>query len=83
MLAQCLRLTPGVEAVVVEDWPRDPAALEGVKSIVFYSRPAGDIVLSKGHREQFEKLLANGVGYVAIHWATDADPQRGAAYLDA
>ncbi len=82
MLAQCLRLTPGVEAVVVEDWPRDPLALQRVTSLVYYSRPAGDIVLSQGHRAQFEKLMDEGTGFVAIHWATDADPQRGADYLN-
>lgn len=82
MLAQCLRFAPGVEAVVVQDWPEDPRTIDGVKSIVYYSRPAGDIVLSKGHRQQFEKLMSQGVGYVAIHWATDADLERGPAYLD-
>jgi type 1 glutamine amidotransferase len=82
MLAQCLRLTPLVEALVVQDWPREPDTLEGVRSLVYYSRPAGDIVLSKGHREPFEKMMSQGVGYVAIHWATDANPERGPAYLD-
>jgi type 1 glutamine amidotransferase len=82
MLAQCLRLTPGVEAVVVSDWPEDAETTAGLKSIVYYSRPAGDIVLSKGHRERFEKLMSQGVGYVAIHWATDANTERGPAYLD-
>ena len=82
MLAQCLRLAPAIEAIVVQDWPEDPRTLEGVKSIVYYSRPAGDIVLAKGHRQQFEKLMGQGVGYAAIHWATDAAPERGPAYLD-
>lgn len=81
MLAQCLRLNDGVEAIVVQDWPQDPTTLENVQSIVYYSRPAGDIVLSRGHRAQFEKLLSAGVGYVAIHWATDANPERGPEYL--
>jgi type 1 glutamine amidotransferase len=82
MLAQCLRLTPGVEAVVVPDWPENADQIGNLKSIVYYSRPAGDIVLSKGHRERFEKLMSQGVGYVAIHWATDANTDRGPAYLD-
>ncbi len=82
MLAQCLRLTAGVEAVVAKDWPQDPATLENVKSLVYYSRPAGDIVLSRGHREAFEKLMAAGVGYATIHWATDANPERGPDYLN-
>jgi type 1 glutamine amidotransferase len=80
MLAQCLRQTRGVEPLVVQDWPQDAAALDEVKSIVYYSRPAGDIVLAQKHREAFEKLMARGVGYVAIHWATAAETERGEAY---
>jgi len=70
LLAACLNQTPGVQASVSMDWPTDPRALEGIKSIVFYSRPAGEIVLDPQRRIQFEKMMAQGVGYAAIHWAT-------------
>ena len=70
LLATCLNQTPGVHATVSMGWPTDPRVLEGIKSIVFYSRPAGEIVLDPSRRAQFEKLMAQGVGYVAIHWAT-------------
>jgi hypothetical protein len=66
---------------VVDGWPTDPRVLDNVASLVFYSRPAGDIVLSAEHRPPFDKLMAAGAGYVAIHWATDADPRHGEAYL--
>lgn len=81
LLAKCLEQTPGVEAVVQLEWPEDPQLFEGVKSVVFYSRPAGDIVLAQEHRERFESLMAQGVGYVAIHWATDASPENKQDYL--
>jgi type 1 glutamine amidotransferase len=81
LLAKCLEQTPGVETVVSLDWPQDPRILEDVKSIVFYSRPAGDIVLAPQNRDAFLKLMSNGVGYVAIHWATGANERNKADYL--
>jgi type 1 glutamine amidotransferase len=80
LLAKCLQQTRGVEALVVQDWP-DETTLRGVKAIVYYSRPAGDIVLAEPQRKLFEKLMANGVGFTAIHWATGANAQRGSDYL--
>jgi len=81
LLARCLGQTPGVEIIRAEDWPKDEKVLEGVKSIVYYSRPAGDIVLSPKHRETFRKMMDAGVGYVAIHWATAAEKNVGQEYL--
>jgi type 1 glutamine amidotransferase len=82
LLARCLRQTRGVEPVVALDWPEDGKALEGVKSIVYYSRPAGDIVLSAKNREAFLKLMKDGVGFVAIHWGTGAAPERKEEYTN-
>src|SRR5262245_61901986 len=70
LLARCLQQTKGVETVVVRDWPTDARELEGVKAIVYYSRPAGDIVLAPAHKKKFQELMKDGVGFVAIHWAT-------------
>ncbi len=81
LLGKCLTQTPGVEIVRAEDWPKDEKTLEGVKAIVYYSRPAGDIVLSPQHRESFKRLMDAGVGYTAIHWATDAGKPFGQEYL--
>ncbi len=80
LLAKCLNQTPGVEAVVSDGWPAEPAALRDVKAIVLYSSPGGNILLDPAHREQAERLLARGVGYCAIHWATDAKPELGPEY---
>jgi len=81
MLAKCLMQTPGVEAVVSDGWPTDPGVLKGVKAIVLYTSPGGTILLDDAHRAEAEKLLREGVGYTAIHWATDAKPELGEAYL--
>jgi type 1 glutamine amidotransferase len=84
LLAACLNQTPGVDAVVSPDaeWPKDPAIFKDVKSIVYYSKSAGDIVLSPSHREEFRKMMGAGVGYCAIHWATKAEePEFLAEYL--
>lgn len=81
LLGRCLVKTPGVEVVRAEDWPKDEKVLDGVKSIVYYSRPAGDIVLSPKHKALFLKKMKEGVGFVAIHWATAAEKHLGQEYL--
>ena len=85
LLAACLNRTNGVKAVVSPDfdWPRDPALLEDVSAIVFYSRPAADIVFDPSRREEFQRLMNSGVGFAAIHWATGTiDDKYGPEYLD-
>jgi type 1 glutamine amidotransferase len=72
LLAKCLNQTPGVEAVVSPDldWPADPMLLKGVKAVVFYSRPADDILFAPERRRQTAGLFQSGVGYAAVHWGT-------------
>jgi hypothetical protein len=76
VLAKCLEQTAGIETVVSLGWPEDESVLEGVRGIVCYSRPAGDLVLTPPAREPFLKLMAEGAGYTAIHWATSAGYAR-------
>jgi type 1 glutamine amidotransferase len=78
LLAKCLEQTAGVSTHISLNWPSDPAVLDGVSSIVFYTRPAGDIVLGEANRQQFMELMKRGVGYVAIHWATSHSKVEGA-----
>lgn len=82
ILATCLNEHPDVEAVVSPDldWPRDARLLQDADAIVYYSRPAGDIVLSPEHREEFEALMKKGVGFSAVHWATGAEQNVGPRY---
>jgi type 1 glutamine amidotransferase len=82
ILAACLNKAPRVQAVVSPDfdWPKDEQLLQDAQAIVYYSRPAGDIVLSAQHREQAEAMLRRGVGFTAIHWATAAEESLGPRY---
>ncbi len=76
VLAQCAELTPGVETVVSNGWPEEAAATEGVKAIVVYSNPGAEFLLDSPHREDFERLMASGVGLVTIHWASSIREQN-------
>lgn len=76
VLARCLELTPGVETVVSNGWPKDPQTLAGVKAIVLYTNPAGELLLDGPHKEQVEKLMSQGVGLVTIHWASSVNQKN-------
>lgn len=75
LLAKCLRQTPGVEAIVSNGWPADPAVLKEVKAIVLYTANGGDVLLGSPSRRQVEDVLKTGVGLTALHWSTGA--QKG------
>src|SRR5262249_46168625 len=68
-----LRQTAGVETVVSNGWPKDPAVMKGVKAIVLQTKFGGNVFLGGPHRRQAEELLKNGVGVTAIHWSTGGD----------
>src|SRR5262245_53373045 len=76
VLAKCLELTPGVEAVVSNGWPRDAKALEGVKAVVVYTSPAAELLLDGPHKEQVDALMKKGVGLVTIHWASSVNKKN-------
>ncbi|MCA9267454.1 MAG: hypothetical protein KDA41_03240, partial [Planctomycetales bacterium] len=70
MLAKCLGRTPNVTCVVSSGWPEDPAVLEGVNTIVVYTNPAAELLLDGPHRDEFDRLMKQGVGLATIHWAS-------------
>lgn len=70
VLAKCLELTPRVEAVVSNGWPKEPSTLKGVKAIVVYTSPGAELLLEGPHRIAVDKLMQQGVGLVTIHWAS-------------
>ena len=85
LLTKCLNQTPGVEAVVSPefDWPADPKLLAGVKAVVYYSKPAGEVPFAPERRQKTAEVFKTGVGYAAVHWATGVRNDRdGPAYLD-
>jgi hypothetical protein len=72
LLATCVRQTPGVEAVVTDGWPKDPAILKDVKCIVLDTQFGGDVLFKGPQKDAALDLFKKGAGLVAIHWATGA-----------
>ncbi len=85
LLAKCLRQSPGVEASVSDGWPAEESVWKGVDAIVLYSDPGADLLLGGDHAGQVEKLLDDGAGLVALHWATGVrsreETELGRRYL--
>jgi type 1 glutamine amidotransferase len=85
VLARCVQLTPGVEAVVSNGWPKEAATLDGVKAIVLYTSPGAELLLEGPHRGKVDELMKKGVGLVTIHWASsvkkDDYDRLGAVWL--
>src|SRR5579871_4577432 len=73
LLAKCLRQTDGVETVVSNGWPKDPAAVEGVTAIVLHTRLGGTVLFGGPQRRRVEEMLRQGVGLTAVHWGTGAE----------
>lgn len=76
LLAKCLAETAGVETVVSNRWPTDPAQLDGVDAIVLYVPWGSNILFDGPHRDAAKKLLDSGVGLSAVHWATGAEREE-------
>ena len=83
LLAGCLRQTEGVETVVSNGWPKDPAVVQGVTSIVLDTRLGGTVLFRGPQRRQVEELVRQGVGLTAIHWGTGAETPEGGPWLQA
>ncbi|MEM7234320.1 MAG: ThuA domain-containing protein [Planctomycetota bacterium] len=76
VLEKALELTKGVDAIVSDGWPKDPAVLKGVKTIVLYTNPGAEFLLQGKHSREFERLMNSGVGIVTIHWASSVFQQN-------
>ena len=70
LLVKCLVKNEGVTAEYVPVWPPKEEQLAEADAIVFYSSPAGSVLLKDEHRAQFAQLMKRKVGFVAIHWGT-------------
>jgi type 1 glutamine amidotransferase len=75
LLAKCLRQSPNVDAIVSDGWPKDASQMQGLNAIVLYSSPGADLLLKGEHAEAVQKMLKEGVGLVALHWATGVQGQ--------
>ena len=64
---------PNAEAIVVtEGWPEDNSVFEDAATIVIFADGYRRHPI-KPHTEYYEKLAAQGVGIVNIHWATEVE----------
>ncbi len=80
LLAKCLEQTPGIETIVSNGWPKDPAQIKNVKAIVLYTANGGNVILAPRVRDQVHEMLKNGVGLTAVHWSTGANKLVGEEY---
>jgi type 1 glutamine amidotransferase len=80
LLQSCLANVPGVTSTVYSNgWPQDAeAAFKDVNSIVIYSDGGGGHPFLQGERlDQLGKLMKQGVGMVAIHYAVEPTKEKG------
>ncbi len=70
VLAHCAERSGNIETVIASRWPKDPAALRQVDTIVIYTSPAAEMMLDGPYRARFLKMMNQGVGLVTIHWAS-------------
>ena len=87
LLAKCLRQNAGVDAVVNFGWPENEDLLSEADSIVMYSTPVADHLLSNENTcKKFQQIVNAGKGIVGLHWATgllhEKNKERGQLWLD-
>ena len=63
----------GVECTVVKGWPEDAAVIDEADSIVIYSDGGGGHPAIK-HLDQLKAKIAEGCGFVCIHYAVEMVP---------
>jgi len=63
---------PGVKAEVLDQWPSDPAVLDGVGTVVFIGDIFPPMRLPDSHAilAQVDALMKRGCGIVCVHYAT-------------
>lgn len=82
ILMEMLKQTPGVFPVMARDgWPKNEAILKGAKSIVLYMDGRGGHPVNK-KLDVLKPLMAEGVGWVNIHYAVDYTKETGATVID-
>ncbi|MBD3183595.1 hypothetical protein GF312_14980 [Candidatus Poribacteria bacterium] len=76
------RHVDGVDAVVYKGWPQTPEALEDIAAVVVYSDGGGGHPVIP-HLEQLDKLAAQGVGIMMMHYAVEVPTgEAGQRFLD-
>ncbi len=59
--------------VVHDGWPEDESVFDGANAIVFYS-DGNDRHPTKGHEETMDKMVADGIGVMCMHYAVEVPP---------
>jgi putative membrane-bound dehydrogenase-like protein len=67
----------GIEAKVIQGWPKDESVLDGIKALVIYAD--GTSVVGKGW-EKVDQLAKSGVGLMFMHYAVHPNPAEGEKY---
>jgi hypothetical protein len=73
ILMKLLKQSPDVFPVMARDgWPKDPKTFENAKAVVFYmDGGGGHPIIQKDHRDEVQKLMDRGVGFVNLHYAVE------------
>lgn len=79
LLHQCLQGVPGVSAkFYLNGWPKDPEALAGADTILFYADGGGGHPAIQGnHLQILSDLMKKDVGLVCVHYAVEVPKDRG------
>ncbi len=67
----------GIKATVIQGWPKDESALDGIKALVIYAD--GTSVVSNGWGK-VDELAKKGVGIVFMHYAVHPSAEEGERY---
>jgi len=84
LLMKLLQQTPGIFPVMARDgWPKDTKTFEGAKSVVFFmDGGGGHPILQGNHKKIVQKLMADGVGFVNLHYAVEYPKEHGKEVLN-
>ena len=80
LLQRCLASVPGINVVVASnDWPKDPAVLEGADAVVmFCTGGAGHPLVRKPERmKALESALSKGAGFGTMHYGVEIPEFHG------
>ena len=79
---QLNKTVDGVEAVVSQGWPTDPATFADTDAIIIYS-DGGAKHLTIPHLDQIAALMAQGIGLAMLHYAVEVPKgEPGDRFLD-
>lgn len=79
LLKNCLAAVPGLEvAAHYNGWPDDPNAFDGADGILLFMDGGGRHPAIQDRRlEKLRRLMDNGVGLAAFHYATEVPADNG------